>query len=1715
MPFLLHLFLFLIPNPALLSHGASVASESQPVKLVVSERCISDPNAIEGQEFDLTPGSPLVLTHRIRLVPSTGSGSCCQSEFAAVNERIEALEREVSELREKCGGLNGGCCTSQQSQGVGCSTVRPPTDECLNDCNDQGRCIDGKCVCFAGFSGPDCSVPDCPGDCSNKGKCVNGKCVCDPGFAGPDCSVKTCPNNCSNNGRCVNGKCVCNAGFTGSDCSIVQCPGNCNNKGRCVNGKCVCVAGFTGPDCSEKSCPGNCNNKGRCVDGKCVCNPEFTGPDCSERSCPKNCNNKGRCVNGKCVCDAGFTGLDCSEKSCPRNCNNKGRCVDGKCFCNSGFTGLDCSEKTCPGNCNNKGRCVDGKCVCNSGFTGLDCSEKTCPGNCNNKGRCVDGKCVCNSGFTGLDCSEKTCPGNCNNKGSCVNGKCVCDEGFTGLDCSEKTCPRNCKNKGRCVDGKCVCNPGFTGLDCSEKTCPGNCNNKGRCVNGKCVCNEGFTGLDCSEKTCPGNCKNKGRCVNGKCVCDAGFTGPDCSEKTCPNNCSNKGRCVNGKCVCDDGFTGPDCSEKTCPGNCNNKGRCVNGQCVCEVGFTGPDCSTKTCLNNCSNRGRCVNGKCVCNPKFAEPDCSECTDGFAGPDCATALIAVSHLSARNITESSVTLFWTPPAVQYNTYRITFTSEKENDQITERVNGGISSYTQVGLAPGQRYIVTIIGEKDGKMGAKSTTPFQTLISGPKNLHVVKTSTTSVIVQWEAAQGQIDRYILSTAPNQTDGSGEGRQEKTLPSGIDSAQIDGLQPGRLYDVSLVAVKDGTRSLPATVQATPDRTAGSSEEVKPLLGKGPKLQEGRFQKHPIQEELQKETLTTPSPSHSFTVTQRSVVPSETQDQPTNKLQTPSRDRHHALTSLQLPPSSNYRYSGGPILSGSSTSLIKGRHLPPPVSSRVSSQKPVQKIPFGNVSSPQSSHPPEVDKETLTKTTNSKESVQGLSKGSLVSSLPEAHFPKHKETINKTVPLYNRMPYRGPFPRRPNIGQNRTSTFQQPYRNPIRRPLLSRINNTAINRVEPETFSSSQHVLTPNRPPIFTRQRKNGTVIRLPPKLLGQIKTAGAAVENKSKETNILFPADTDSHPKSELSFSTDKASSKSNAKIQPVSGRSEMNIEHILPRVTISDNDTTLPNHQRASVVIVGRQNASNLKIRPTFSLKRINNTIIRLPSRIPALTNVNSTTIYSPFKNNNYETRLKDSKEISRDTGTKLFTLPTEGAPTGITDTLKGEGSENATEHINRVVPRVTSRDPEIPKIATRDHDLPSLANITTTLPLLINHNTESEIKDQRENVPDQNQNKSILRRKNGTLVRPRPKRPNQIKPNTPTFHSELKESVILPTDKPTAESNYKLQAVAAGLEVSNDNVLPRITTKAQDLSRITSPEQNLTIITSRNQDLLRKTERLNYLPKVTDKDQDLPITTRKQVSSKIIKENVATTPRKNGTFQPKPHADIEHKSTTIQSGLKDKGPNVGKVAEESTEFTDHSVSAGEEANNDYIPLNITNRDNSSPMQVKPEFHSISQKGPTSNFTATFTMKKKNGMDLRPALKRPSKTKIMPELGNLKQNKESSITIPQNTFNRNRRPPFTLQRKNGTNSRLPPKVLSQLRPDSGRKNSTQDLKLDWSTEVPHPTDKTKSRFPISEVPEDGISEIGVQNLTSNSFIIIWVAPEGRFKNFVIRITEEKMKT
>lgn len=90
----------------------------------------------------------------------------------------------------------------------------------------------------------------------------------------------------------------------------------------------------------------------------------------------------------------------------------------------------------------------------------------------------------------------------------------------------------------------------------------------------------------------------------------------------------------------------------------------------------------------------------------------------------------------------------------------------------------------------------------------------VISSPTNLQVVKTTSTSAVVQWEESQADIDRYRLTITPK--DGAGRS-QDMTIGAGQNSAHIQQLEAGRLYDILLVAEKGVVRSQPATTQVVP----------------------------------------------------------------------------------------------------------------------------------------------------------------------------------------------------------------------------------------------------------------------------------------------------------------------------------------------------------------------------------------------------------------------------------------------------------------------------------------------------------------------------------------------------------------------------------------------------------------------------------------------------------------------------------------------------------------------------------------------------------------------------------------------------------------------------------------------------------------------------------------------------------------------------------
>ncbi|XP_065132689.1 tenascin-N [Paramisgurnus dabryanus] len=201
---------------------------------------LSQDQASEGQSFTVNGENDIVFKHNIRLKSS--SCGCADSEdFKSLLYRVNGLEEEVAYLKTQCAQ---GCCKG-------------------------GSGVDTSC------SGHGTYEPDL---CS---------CKCYPGWEGPDCSISSCPDECNDNGRCVDGRCVCHEGYTGHDCSLLTCPGDCSDKGHCVDGKCVCFSGFSGDDCSVASCLNNCVGNGRCVDGQCICDEGFFGDDCSMVLGPK------------------------------------------------------------------------------------------------------------------------------------------------------------------------------------------------------------------------------------------------------------------------------------------------------------------------------------------------------------------------------------------------------------------------------------------------------------------------------------------------------------------------------------------------------------------------------------------------------------------------------------------------------------------------------------------------------------------------------------------------------------------------------------------------------------------------------------------------------------------------------------------------------------------------------------------------------------------------------------------------------------------------------------------------------------------------------------------------------------------------------------------------------------------------------------------------------------------------------------------------------------------------------------------------------------------------------------------------------------------------------------------------------------------------------------------------------------------------------------
>ncbi|XP_029693779.1 tenascin-like isoform X1 [Takifugu rubripes] len=757
----------------------------------------------------------IIFTHRIN-IPRQACG--CSDDLLNLRDlmsRLEMLEGEVSALKDQCNGERM-CCGSQVTGEV---AIRPY-------CNGHGNYSSDTCSCMCepGWRGTNCTELDCPGNCQDQGRCVDGKCQCLKGFGGENCTAEVCPVDCGAHGRCVGAICVCSEGFFGEDCSKTKCLNNCRARGRCDAGVCVCDEPWSGADCSSLLCPKDCRSQGRCVNGTCYCDEGYAGEDCGERACPGKCYGNGFCVDGRCVCIAGYSGEDCSQLNCLNDCNGRGSCFNGLCICDTGYQGEDCSQLACVNNCNSRGQCINGQCSCDAGFHGEDCGELSCPNSCLNRGRCVNGQCVCEEGYAGEDCRAMTCPSNCYGRGECTEGRCVCHTGFTGDDCSKLSCPNSCQDRGRCVDGQCVCDEGFAGEDCSRKACPNDCLARGYCDDGKCVCQEGYAGDDCSALTCPANCNNRGRCVSGRCACESGYEGESCAERSCLNGCRDNGRCLNGQCLCDEGYVGEDCSEVSPP----------TDLVVSEVTSDTVDLSwrnqmlvTEYLVTYTPTRpGGLLQEFTVSGDKTAatvpelEPGLEYVIKVYAilsnkrsvpvSARVATDFPRPEGVIFKSVSETSVEVMWDQLDIPFDGWEIYFRNTKEeNGQVKSTVPSSQNQFVQSGLGPGQEYEIAINMIKNNTRGPQSKKKVTTKIDAPQQVEVKDVTDTSALVGWSQPVASVDRitmfYGLTSDPSDTNSVEIFSPDKQY-------SVDGLRPDTEYKVTLISRRGDSTSDPVS---------------------------------------------------------------------------------------------------------------------------------------------------------------------------------------------------------------------------------------------------------------------------------------------------------------------------------------------------------------------------------------------------------------------------------------------------------------------------------------------------------------------------------------------------------------------------------------------------------------------------------------------------------------------------------------------------------------------------------------------------------------------------------------------------------------------------------------------------------------------------------------------------------------------------------------
>ncbi|XP_072589189.1 tenascin-R isoform X3 [Vulpes vulpes] len=182
---------------------------------------------------------------------------------------------------------------------------------------------------------------------------------------------------------------------------------------------------------------------------------------------------------------------------------------------------------------------------------------------------------------------------------------------------------------------------------------------------------------------------------------------------------------------------------------------------------------------------------------------------------STVIDGPTQILVRDVSDTVAFVEWTPPRAKVDFILLKYgLVGGEGGKTTFRLQPPLSQYSVQALRPGSRYEVWVSAVRGANESQSTTTQFTTEIDAPKNLRVGSHTATSLDLEWDNSEAEVQEYkvVYSTL------AGEQYHELLVPKSMGPttrATLTDLVPGTEYGVGISAVMNSQQSVPATMNA------------------------------------------------------------------------------------------------------------------------------------------------------------------------------------------------------------------------------------------------------------------------------------------------------------------------------------------------------------------------------------------------------------------------------------------------------------------------------------------------------------------------------------------------------------------------------------------------------------------------------------------------------------------------------------------------------------------------------------------------------------------------------------------------------------------------------------------------------------------------------------------------------------------------------------